>query len=159
RQRPCGRASAARQWNDLGQGRRRALSGALAQRQLKQPDSIFTPNFEAVSFADFGLVEPLGAFVDALKWPINREHHAVHAHHGHGIDQRGRVKVTRRGEMKLLAKVMRDAVLRWIFVLRLHPAVAIVNTPKIDGNAFADVAEHYLQFRALIEDSATNQAQ
>ena len=73
-------------WNeDAG----RTLShDELAQLQLEQLDRIVAADLRAVGLADLGLVEPLRAFVDVLERPVDREHHALGAHLGHGIDQR-----------------------------------------------------------------------
>ena len=69
------------------------------------------------------------------------------------------MEVTRCGEMEVVAEVVRHFVLGWIFVRRLHPTVAIVDAPKIDGNALADMAEHHFQLRTLIEKAAADKAQ
>jgi hypothetical protein len=44
--------------------------------------------------------------------------------------------------MEVLAEVMGHTVFGRIFMTRLHPAIAIVDAPKIHRNAFTDVAEH-----------------
>src|SRR6478752_1992346 len=116
----------------------------LAQRKPEQFDRIVAADFGPIGLADRCLVEPLRALADILERPVDREHHAVGAHDGHGVDERGGVEISRRGEMKVLAEIMRDTVLGGVFVRRLHPSVPVVDAPEINGYPFADVAEHDL---------------
>ena len=73
---------------------------ALKQKEVASSDfslnsliALARPIFMPVGFADLGLVEPVAAFADILERPIDRKHHAVGAHLGHGIDQRRRMKI------------------------------------------------------------------
>src|SRR6476646_10833747 len=131
----------------------------LAQRKHEQFDRIFAAEFGPVGLADRWLVQPVRAFAYILERGVDREHHAVGAHDGHGIDERGGVEISRRGEMKVLAEIMSDTVLGGVFVRRLHPSVPVVDAPEIDGYPFADVAEHDFQSWMFIEKAAADQTQ
>src|SRR5215469_16940150 len=61
--------------------------------------------------------------------------------------------------MKVLAEIMRDAVLRGVFMRSIHPTISVVDTPKINRNAFTDVAKHDLEPRAFIENSTAYEPQ
>src|SRR5689334_19548621 len=119
----------------------------LAKRQLEQLDCVAAADFDAVGLADVDLVEPLRAFTDVLERPVDRKHHAVGTHHGHGVDQRRRVEIAGCRQMEMLAEIVCHALLGRVFMRRLHPAIAIVDAPEIDGDAFADVTEYDLQIR------------
>ena len=69
------------------------------------------------------------------------------------------MEIARRGEMKVLAEIMTDAVLGGVFVRRLHPAVAAVDAPELHRDALAEMAEHHLQLRMFVEQAAADQPQ
>src|SRR5262245_14476617 len=94
-------------------------------------------------------------FSDVLKRPVHRKHHAVNPHYRNRVHERSRIEIARRCEVKVLAKVMRHTVLGGILVRSLHPTVAVVDAPKVDGNAFTDMTKYDLQIRAFIEQAAT----
>src|SRR5690242_6491121 len=123
----------------------------LAYRKLEKLHRVGAANLDPVRLAYIGAVNPLRTFSDILERPVDREHHTVRAHDRNGVDQRSRVEITGGRKMEMFAEVMSHPVLGWIFVRSIHPAIAVVDAPEIDGNAFAYVAKHNLQIRTFIK--------
>jgi hypothetical protein len=77
------------------------------------------------------MIEPIGRIAEILEGVVDREHDPLHSDLGHGVEQRGRAEVTRRGEMEIGTEIIRNRTARCVFVGRLHPVVAVVDSPKI----------------------------
>ena len=104
----------------------------LRPLQLEQLHRIGAADLEAVGLADVRVVEPLGGLAEILERIVDREHDPVGAELGDRVEHRGRAEVARRGDVKVGAEIIRHALLRRVFVWRLHPAVSVVDAPQVD---------------------------
>jgi hypothetical protein len=82
--------------------------------QPEQPPRILPPDLQAVILADRAGIEPDRGVVDVLEGPVGREHDAVGADFEHGVVERRRVEIARRGDAapRLRLGIQRKQLLR-----------------------------------------------
>src|SRR5262249_61819553 len=62
-----------------------------------------------------------------------------------------RGEVARRGQYEIAAEVVRNPLLGGILMPRLHPFIAVIDTPQICRHTFSEVTEDDLKARVLVE--------
>ena len=79
--------------------------------QPEQPPRILPADLHPIVLADRAGIEPHRGVVDVLERPVGREYDAVVADFEHGIEQRRRVEIARRGDVKNFAEVIAQPLL------------------------------------------------
>jgi hypothetical protein len=135
--------------------RRSGLADARAVEMLisqpEQPPRILPSDLLPVVLADRAGIEPHRGVVDVLERPVGREHDAVGADFEHGVVERRRVEIARRGDIEIFAEIIAQPFLRRPAVPVLDPRIGIVDPPHRERQVLAHMAEDDLQPRMGIE--------
>src|SRR5580693_1904221 len=126
--------------------------GALI-RNPEQPPRVLAPDLHPIILADRAGVEPIGGVVDVLERPVGREHDAVGADFQHGVVERRRVEIARRGDVEIFAEVLAQPLFCRPAVPVLDPGIGIVDPPHRERQVLAHMAEDDLQARMGVEQA------
>src|ERR1700689_2344481 len=93
----------------------------------EQPPRILPADLRPVILADRAGIEPDRGVVDVLERPVGREHDAVSADFEHGVVERRRVEIARRGDVEILAEIFAQPLLCRPAVPVLDPGIGVVD--------------------------------
>src|SRR5580658_10291143 len=105
--------------------------------QPEQPPRILPTDLHPIVLADRAGIEPHRGVVDVLERPVGRKHDAVGADFQHGVVERLRVEIARRGDVEIFAEVIAES-------LPCRPAV-----PVLDPGF--GMSTHHIAVRPLVE--------